>query len=262
MFALQRALAVEAPGWLRIGGAWSPEEIPWFWSWEDREPAALCAELGLPFITGPNQLFSDSRAPGQVAAERAIAHAASCRLIFTESAWYRDLIQRQRGAANRAPIVLWPYPIEPPPRGPLPAELDVLVYVKSGCPADLVGRLRRRWTRIAVIRYGHYRREELIQTARRARACVYCSIDDRGPLALAEILLCGCPAVGVPHGAPWVSNGVTGHQVRRFDRSSVCRAVERCHKLARGTVRSAAESLFDTRRTLRVIIEALARVRE
>jgi glycosyltransferase involved in cell wall biosynthesis len=261
MYALQRALAQRAPAWLQIGGRWSPGEIPWFWSWLDLVPAALAAETGVPLVTGPNQLFANSRYPCQTAAERAVADAASCLLIFTESAWYRDLIQRHRGPANRAPIVIWPYPIEPRPGGPLAAEYDVLIYVKSGYRPALTTRLRRRWRRIAVLDYGQYRRDELIALARRARACVYCSIDDRGPLALAEILLCGCPAVGVPHGGPWIRDGQTGYQVPQLDPPAVSRAIEQCHALPREAVRAAAETQFDTRQTLHTVIESLDRLR-
>lgn len=261
MFALQRALARTAPGWLKIGGAWLPGEIPWFWSWEDRPAAALCAELGIPFVTGPNQLFSDSRAPGRDPAERAIVAAPSCRLVFTESAWYRELIRCHQGPAQRAPIVLWPYPIEPPPEGPLPPEFDVLVYLKSGCPGELPDILGRRWKRVAVVRYGCYGRGELIATARRSRACLYGSIDDRGPLALAEILLAGCPAVGVPRGAPWIRHARTGYRVACFDPVAVCRAIGNCHGLSRQTVRDHAQRRFDTARTVRIILAALRRVR-
>lgn len=261
MYALQRALARHAPGWLRIGGGWSPGEIPWFWSWQDLAPATLAAETGTALVTGPNQLFADSRCPRREAMERAVADAASCRLIFTESSWYRDLIQRNRGPANRAPIVIWPYPIEPRPAGPLPAEYDLLVYAKSGYRPGLTARLQRRWRRTQVLHYGQFRREELIETARRARACVYCSIDDRGPLALAEILLCGCPAVGVPRGGPWIHDGLTGYRVPQLDPLGVSQAVERCHQLAREAVRAAAETLFDTRKTVSTIIESLDRVR-
>lgn len=261
MWALQRALAQHAPEWLRIGGAWSPAEIPWFWSWQDLEPAALAAEIGIPLVTGPNQLFADSRFPRRTEDERAIADAASCRLIFTESAWYRDLIEQHRGPANRALIVTWPYPIEPRPGGPLPAEYDLLVYAKSGYRPGLGARLARRWPRIAVLHYGHYRRAELIELARRSRACLYTSIDDRGPLALAEILLCGCPAVGVPRGGPWIRDGLTGYLVRALSPPYVIPAIERCLALDRHAVRAAAETRFDTARTVHTILEALDRVR-
>jgi hypothetical protein len=261
MWALQRALGQCAPDWLRIGGIWTPDEIPWFWSWQDLEPAASASALGIPLISGPNQLFADSRFPCSSPAERAVADAPSCRLLFTESTWYRDLIERHRGSANRAPIVVWPYPIEPRPDGPLSAEYDLLVYAKSGHRPALTAQLARRWPRVAVVHYGNYRRDTLIELARRSRMCLYVSIDDRGPLALAEILLCGCPAVGVPHGGPWIHDGQTGYLVPEFSAAKVLPALERCLELDRHAVRAAAEVQFDTTRTVHTILDALDRIR-
>ena len=137
-----------------------------------------------PFVAGPNMLFANSRSPCRIEAERTICNAASCQLLFTESQWYRRLIQRHLGPENRAPIVLWPYPIDPRPGGPLPPQLDLLIYEKSGIDAAVVTGLQRAWPRHARVRYGRYRREQLWALARRARSCVYLSDDDRGPLAL------------------------------------------------------------------------------
>ena len=156
--------------------------------------------VGAPFVAGPNILFANSRSPCRFEAERAICNAASCRLLFTESEWYRRLIRRHLGPANRASVVLWPYPIDPSPGGPMAPQLDLLIYEKSGIDAAVVASLQRAWPRHARVRYGRYRREQLWALARRARSCVYLSDDDRGPLALAEILLAGCPAVGLPRG--------------------------------------------------------------
>ena len=80
-FALQAALRRRGPSWLAIGGPLRPGEIPWFWSWEDRETAALCAATGQPFVAGPNILFAQSRDPCRIEAEREICHAASCRHV-------------------------------------------------------------------------------------------------------------------------------------------------------------------------------------
>ena len=79
----------------------------------DRPVAAECAKNGRPFVAGPNVLFDNSRAPGAGPGEQAVLNAPSYRLLFTESEWYRRLIQRHRGPENRAPIVVWPYPIDP-----------------------------------------------------------------------------------------------------------------------------------------------------
>jgi hypothetical protein len=253
-------LREQGPPWLRVGGTLHADEIPWFWCWTDRETAAMCARAGSPFIAGPNVLFDDSRHPCRTVAEREICQAASCRLLFTESAWYRDLIEEHRGPANRAPIVLWPYPIDPRPEGPLPAEFDLLVYEKSGIDGRLIDELVRRWPRSVRVRYGRYRRERLIDLARRSRCCLYGSDDDRGPLALAEILLCGCPSVGVPRGAPFVEPGRSAFLVDRFDAGFCNDAIGRCHRLDRAEVAASAGRQFDTRRIVATIVAALENV--
>ena len=212
---------------------------------------------GTPFVAGPNVLFEHSRQPCRVRAEREICDAASCRLLFTESEWYRRLIEGCRGPANRAPIVIWPYPIHPRPGGPLPPQYDLLIYEKSGVNAATVARLQRAWPRHARIRYGRYRREQLWAVARRSRCCLYLSDDDRGPLALAEILLSGCPAVGISRGAPFIEPGRTGAVVERLDPQSCLEAVAGCRQLDRRRVSEAAAVQFDARRIVGVIAAAL-----
>ena len=88
-----------------------------------------------------------------VAGERELCNAASCRLQFTESVWYRDWILAHCGPAMRAPIVLWPYPIDPLPGGPLPPCYDLLIYEKSGFDRALPRRLSRRWPASVRVRY-------------------------------------------------------------------------------------------------------------
>jgi hypothetical protein len=256
-YALQRALRRRAVPWLRIGGPLREGEIPWFWCWADREAAAMCARTGHPFVAGPNMLFADSRQPCRTEAEREICRAASCRLLFTESAWYRDLIEEHRGPANRAPIVVWPYPIEPLPGGPLPARYDLAIYEKSGVDAQALAGLRAAWPRHVRVRYGRYRREEWFEVVRRSRCCVYFSDDDRGPLALAECLLAGCPAVGIPRGAPWIEPGRTGVLLERFEPRACVEAVAACHRLDRQSVAATAAEQFDTERIVETVIGSL-----
>ena len=256
-FALQRALAARRFEGLILGGRLEDDEIPWFWCWLDREEAVRRAVAARPFIVGPNVLFQNSRFPGRAPGERAICRAASCRLMFTESAWYRALIDRQRGPENRAPIVVWPYPIEPRPGPPLPARFDLLLYLKSGYRRSLVARLRKHYRRTALVHYGRYRREELAALAQGSRAGVYLSDDDRGPLALAEMLLAGCPAVGIPRGAPFIEPGKTGFLIDRFDPDSVLEAVKRCHTLDRRRVAAAAAERFDTGRIVETVVSGL-----
>lgn len=257
MFALQKALRAARPDWLRIGGRLAEGEMPWFWCWKDRAAACACAAVGAPFVIGPNMLFDNAAAPHATAGERELCNAASCRLQFTESQWYRDWILAHCGPAMRAPVVTWPYPIDPLPGEPRPVVYDLLIYEKSGFAPDLPARLARRWPGSVRIRYGRYCRERLTEAARCSRACVYLSADDRGPLALAEILLAGCPAVGVPRGAPWIAEGRTGHGVERLDSPELFAAIERAMLLDRDRVRAAALARFDAAATVRTLLRAL-----
>ncbi len=257
MFALQRALRAVQPDWLHIGGALRRDEMPWFWCWQDRTAACACAAAGVPFVMGPNMLFADCTAPGRIAGERELCNAGSCRLQFTESAWYRELILVQSGPAMRAPVVLWPYPIDPLPDEPQPATNSLLIYEKTKLDRATLCRLLRRWPASVLVRYGKFEREEMIDLARRSKACLYVSHDDRGPLALAEILLSGCPAVGVPRGAPWIEAGRMGFCISEFDSPVLLDAIEKAMQLDRGAVRAAACERFDVNAIVQTILAAL-----
>ena len=84
---------------------------------------------------------------------------------------------------------------------------------------------------------GRYRREELFEAARRSRACAYLADDDHGPLALQEIILAGCPTVGVRTGASLVRHGVTGLLVGRLPPGRKC--------VTNGTEESALQAYLD-----------------
>jgi hypothetical protein len=257
MFALQKTLCQKKPDWLHVGGRLREGEMPWFWCWEDRAAACACAATGVPFVIGPNMLFLDAARPCFVAGERELCNAASCRLQFTESAWYRELILAQAGPAMRAPVVLWPYPIDPLPGEPLPPEHDLLIYEKSGFSRELLCHCLRRRPSSVRVRYGQFKRNELIELARRSRACVYISENDRGPLALAEMLLAGCPAVGTPRGAPWIEHGRTGILVPSLDFQRLDDAIEQVMQFDRRTVRTAAQERFNIDGIVQTIVAAL-----
>ena len=110
----------------------SCDAIPWFWNWADRRYAAWWDSQGLPFVQGPNMLFLNSATPRIDAEECALLDAANCRAMFCHTEWYRDLIAQHRGPANKSPIILWPYPIDPWPGEPLPDEYDLLIHAKNG----------------------------------------------------------------------------------------------------------------------------------
>ena len=280
MHALQRHLARRLAtdrglaAWFSIVPSWSrgADVVPWFWSTKQRADAVACAKTGRPFVEGPNVLFLQSRRPRIDVQESALLDASSCRAMFCHSPWYRDLIARHRGKASRGPIVLWPYPIDPVPGGPLPIEYDLLVYDKSkaaGC-SRLLARLSRVFPRSIVLRYGSYDRRALFDAAQRARACAYVTDDDHGPLALQEILLAGCPVAGVRTGAAFVEDGASGTLTPRLpqgksapdvDIDAFVAAVERARMLDRDAVRGWALRAFDADRIVDVVVDALQAAR-
>jgi hypothetical protein len=98
---------------------------------------------------------------------------------------------------------------------------------------------------------------ELYQLARRARACAYLCDDESGGLATAEIMLAGCPVIGVERGAPFVLGGSTGVRVEELAPGPVLDAIRACHGFDRHKVRAAAQNIFDGDRIARAVIEAL-----
>ncbi|MBX3399553.1 MAG: glycosyltransferase [Gemmataceae bacterium] len=275
MYALQKALRKrinDGLDWLSIKSLpVSRGAMPWFWHWDDRRYAVWWDSEGLPFVQGPNMLFTHSGTPRIDAEECGLLDAANCRAMFCHSEWYRDLIARHRGPANQSPIVLWPYPIAPWPGEPLPDEYDLLIYGKNGHRPQLLEHLAELFPRHVQIHYGRYHREELFEAARRARACAYLADDDHGPLALQEILLAGCPVVGVRTGAVFVRAGTTGALVDRLPPGAKCvandhdvavldgfiKCVSRAMEMDRRSVRAAAADEFSTELIVDRVVTAL-----
>ena len=196
--------------------------IPWFWHWDDRRYAVWWDSEGRPFLQGPNLLFTLSWRPRIDAEECGLLDAQNCLAFFCHSDWYRDLIAKHRGPKNTSPILTWPYPIDPFPGEPLPADYDLLIYAKNGNRPQLLEYLCQVFPRHVVLHYGQYHREQLFEAARRSRACAYLADDDHGPLAIEEILLAGCPVVGVRTGAPFLQDGATGLFVDRLPPGAQC----------------------------------------
>ena len=167
---------------------------------------------------------------------------------------------------------MWPYPIDPRPGEPLPDKYDLLIYAKNGHRPQLLEHLAELNPRHIQIHYGQYQREELYAAARQSRACAYLADDDHGPLALQEILLAGCPTVGVRTGAPFVEHGKTGFVVDRLPPGRQCvsgdedaaalakflQAIDQAQSQSRKTVRLCAMEIFDTKHVVDRIIEELA----
>jgi hypothetical protein len=253
----------------------SRDAIPWFWNWADRRYAAWWNSEGLPFIQGPNMLFVNSGTPRIDAEECALLDAANCRAMFCHTEWYADLIRQHRGPTNQSEITLWPYPIDPWPAGPLPDAYDLLIYAKNGHRPQLLEHLAGVFPRHVQIHYGQYQREQLFEAARRSRACAYLADDDHGPLALQEILLAGCPTVGVRTGASFVRHGETGVVVDRLPPGRQCaesdddvrapavfmKAIEEAQAMDRHSVRERAVEEFDSDRIVDSNITAVDKAR-
>ena len=120
------------------------------------------------------------------------------------------------------------------------------------------------------------RRPQQFEAARRSRACAYLADDDHGPLALQEILLAGCPTVGVRTGASFVKSGETGVLVDRLPPGRQCvetddderalagylEAVEQAQAMCRESVRQLSAEQFDTGSIVNQVVKTLAGVRE
>lgn len=220
MFALQNVLRQrigEGLNWLSIKSLpVSQGALPWFWNWADRRYANWWNSEGRPFVQGPNMLFINSGCPRIDRDECGLLDAKNCRGMFCHSEWYSEHIAKHRGPANRSPIIQWPYPIDPIPSGPTDAKYDLLIYAKNGTRPQLLEFLERTFKNHVTIHYGRFERGELWEAARQSRACAYLADDDHGPLALQEILLSGCPVVGVRTGAPFIQDGLSGIRVEKM----------------------------------------------
>lgn len=108
-----------------------------------------------------------------------------------------------------------------------------------------------------------------------SRACAYLADDDHGPLALQEVLLAGCPTVGVRTGASFVRTGETGVLVDRLPPGRQCaesdedvralavfmEAIEEAQSMDRHSVRERAARQFDTDRIVESVITSLHSIR-
>jgi hypothetical protein len=275
MYALQKALRKrieDGLDWLSIKPLpASRGALAWFWHWNDRRYAVWWDREGQTFVQGSNMLFTYSGKPRIDGEECGLLDAANCRAMFCHSPWYRDLIAKHRGPGNQSPIALWPYPIDPWPGEPLPDKHDLLIYAKNGNRPQLLEHLADLYPRHVKMHYGSYQRDELFEAARCSRACAYLADDDHGPLALQEILLAGCPTVGVRSGASFVEPGVTGLVVDRMppgrqrvssaaDEAALARyleALSQAQTMDRRGVRAAAIESFSTDRIVNCVIAAL-----
>jgi hypothetical protein len=233
----------------------------WVWCWLDIDIALDRIARSRPVVVGPNVLFAWSGNPGGARGEREILDSRHCPLIMCHSQWYAELIRRHVGADNGARIAQWPYPVSPIPDVPVRAEYDVLVFDKmAGARRDLEDALGARFPTTMVIRYGAFERFTLYEIARRSRCCVYLCEDESGGLATSEIMMAGCPVVGIERGAPFAADPI-GVRIARLDIELIESAVRACHRLDRRDVRSYALALFDAVAIAEAVVRELDRAR-
>lgn len=190
-----------------------PDDVPWFPV--NHRLVLQYLDSGAPLAIGPNVIFGNSAAPGAGALERRLMAAGNVSAMFCLSRWYAELIRKTCACRNIA-ILRFPIPSAWMDIPCDPSKGDggpVMLFVKGGARevsvADaIIQRLRPR--RVEVLRYGAYRREELIQAAQRCAACFYISREDHYPLAAIEIGLMGCPIISDERACPTVSHGITG----------------------------------------------------
>jgi glycosyltransferase involved in cell wall biosynthesis len=147
----------------------------------------------------------------------------------------------------------------------------LLIYAKNGHRPGLLEHLCEVFPRHVVLHYGQYKREQLFEAARRSRACAYLADDDHGPLALQEILLAGCPVIGVRTGAPFIQDGVTGVFVDRLPPGAKCvkndadeaaltafvEGIRSIQQTVRHSVRAAASEVFGTEAVAERVLQYL-----
>jgi hypothetical protein len=249
------------PNWLALGGKLERDDIPWFWCWLDKQQALQCELSGRPYILGPCVFFGNPDNPGNSEFEPQLLHSHHCQMMFTDSAWYAEWLLQFVGPDNQAPIVVWPFPISPLPKGPADERPHLLIYEKSGVNPALTGMLRSWFVPNITIVYGAHDRAGLAAAAQKSWACAYMSKIDRGPLALEEIMLSGCPAVGTAHGAPWVEDGITGYTVaNNAGPSDWAVVLRKCRELSAFRVRLRALERFSAQAVVPQVLKVLEQV--
>ena len=102
--------------------------------------------------------------------------------------------------------------------------------------------------------------------------CAYLADDDHGPLALQEILLAGCPTVGVRTGASFVRHGETGIVVDRLPPGASCvecdanavaldafiDAIEQARTIDQPSVHAIAAAQFNTASIMNKVMSSIA----
>lgn len=182
--------------------------------WHPAMSRRLLADVreGRPCAIGPNVLYGWSQSPGATAEEREIMAHTGYAAVFTFSRWYAELLRMTMAQSTRHALLDFPLPREWIVR-PWAARRDrpAMIYVKGGdTERRIAAQIAAARPGLAIIEYGRYDREALLDAARRSEVCYYVCREEHFGIAAVEIALMGCPIVSDEKCCPTVAHGVTG----------------------------------------------------
>ena len=181
-----------------------------------RDPALPVGIIGKPHVLDRLPwrnpiLFGASVMSHPLADPTLLMRRPSIHRILVPGEWMRRMCEPYWGEL----VHPWPVGIDTTAWAPAPAaerDLDVLLYDKvrwdhDRYARDLIGPVRThlaaRGLRVAELRYGFYREEDLAALLRRCRAMVFLCEHETQGLAYQQALACGVPILAWDRGGFW-----------------------------------------------------------
>lgn len=158
------------------------------------------------------------------------------RQVLVPSPWVQRMFQQVWPGI----VSVWPTGIDTARWTPDPAvtrDIDVLLYDKIYWQREryeraliepLMAELRRRGLRVAVLRYGSYREEDLLDYGKRARAMVFLSRHETQGIAAQQVMASDVPLFAWDAGGLWQDPKYAPHRVAFGPVSSVPYWDDRC----------------------------------
>jgi len=158
------------------------------------------------------------------------------RQVLVPSPWVRDMFEEVWPGI----VSTWPTGIDTTRWAPDKAverDVDVLLYDKIYWQREryepllvepLVAELRRRGLRVATLRYGSYREEELLDYSKRARSMIFLSRHETQGIAAQQMLASDVPLFAWDAGGLWQDPKYAPHHVTFGPVSSVPYWDDRC----------------------------------
>jgi glycosyltransferase involved in cell wall biosynthesis len=144
------------------------------------------------------------------------------RRVLVPSVW----VQQMFAVVWPDRVSVWPVGIDTRRWSPAPdrdKDVDVLIYDKITWAREhyerllldpLLRELARRALRVEILKYGHYREEELLALSKRARAMVYLSRHETQGIAAQQMLAAGVPLFAWDEGGFWQDPKYFPHLVK------------------------------------------------